>query len=48
MNIEIEKKFGIVNKNNLIDWLDNKAEFLSKKNKKTYCLLINIYLIKEF
>jgi hypothetical protein len=31
MNIEIEKKFEIINKNNLIDWLNSQAVFLSEK-----------------
>jgi len=34
MNIEIEKKFGIINKNNLIDWLNNQAVFLSGKKQE--------------
>tara|TARA_Y100001960_G_scaffold321122_1_gene395221 strand:- start:6067 stop:6675 length:609 start_codon:yes stop_codon:yes gene_type:complete len=34
MNIEIEKKFGIINKNNLTDWLNNRTEFLSEKKQE--------------
>lgn len=34
MNIEIEKKFEIINKNNLIDWLNSQAVFLSEKKQE--------------